>query len=736
MISGKNLKKEATKEGSKEQEGFSTGKGLSLLHAKIEWCVLVLCSILFFCVPLFYLSLPKCANCGNEPNRYFTRTIMDKLKTVEFCEKCTRLPAIKDNLSKDKWKRTTTPPYDLLARKVFSIPLRDKTDFYSVRTVNAEYKLVIFLALASVVIGIVLCALHLKKRLLCIPKPLLLFAGLFLGSVLLSSVFAHNSQRAWASALLWHFVPVLFAFSLAHVRWNRKKTAFCLGSLLLGGIASCLVAMDQHYEWNKWNWQGLVINLSVPAGLIFNHNFAAEYHAPLITILLGLIFHVRSIGIRIALGLTLAFVFLPVLSLSLARGAWVGLMGGCCITLALLLVAWIVRPKKSPENQISSKSFIPPGALLALALALPFYIYTSNHWNKDSWIFSSEKSDKGISLQTPPSSTVSKETAELKSITNFSKADVGIQRRLALWADALSACLSSDFLVGKGTDHYELHFHESAKLSDQTTGATLVRFIHNDFIQTLYENGLIGLIGFLGIWGWAIWRGLLSCLERANESDINGLGLRLGLISASLVFLGEAFFEFPTRSPCALMVGWTTFGILLGILLQEKTSSDGSTGKSIFRQGPRLNLALGALGVLIIPCGCLLAKDLFWTNVYHVQGRVAGDSGAKDKSLAFHRKAISYAPWEHHSRKFECYYLLTHLKRIPQAQDAIAETLRVHPGCLVAHQNKIAVYLNTGKGTEARQAYLDMKKAAPFHHFTQQEGQRIEAQIQNSAKNK
>ena len=38
-------------------------------------------------------------------------------------------------------------------------------------------------------------------------------------------------------------------------------------------------------------------------------------------------------------------------------------------------------------------------------------------------------------------------------------------------------------LLGKGTDHYELHFHESAELSDKTTGGTLVRFVHNDFVR-------------------------------------------------------------------------------------------------------------------------------------------------------------------------------------------------------------------------------------------------------------
>ena len=705
------MKKKRTEKRSDQDDEQPSDDEFAILSPKTEWFSLALCSCLFLIAPLYYLSLT----------------------------------------AKGNWNEKAPPLLESIARKIFSFPLQGMEDFIPVRTVNAEYKLVAFLAFASVVSGIVLCALHLKKRLLCIPKPLLLFAGLFLGSVFLSSVFAHNSQRAWVSSLLWHFVPVLFAFSLAHVHWTRRKIVFCLSSLLAGGIVSSLIVMDQHYQWTDWSHglprEGL-------GGLIYNQNFAAEYHAPLLTIVLGLIFYIRSIGLRIALGLALAFVFLPALSLSLARGAWVGLMGGCGITLTLFLVTWFFGRKRNPGNSIPTESstktpsrvpgkeliakadvksarkiadscfatFIPPGALLALALALPLYIYTSSYWKKDA-----------LSPSAPSrANTVSAETQELQSIVSLAKSENGErkqvgERRLNLWQDALLSCLSTDILLGKGTDHYELHFHESAKLSDQTTGGTLVRFVHNDFIQTLYENGLIGLIGFLGIWGWAIWRGLLSCLARANESDVNGLGLRLGLISASLVFLGEAFFEFPTRSPCALMVGWTTFGILLGILLQEKTSSDGSSGKSIFRQGPRLNLALGGLGVLIIPYGCLLAKDLFWTNVYHVQGRVAGDYGEKDKSLAFHQKAISYAPWEHHSRKFECYYLLTHLKRIPQAQAAIAETLRVHPGCLVAHQNKIAVYLNIGKGTEARQAYFDMKKAAPYHGFTKIEGKRFQS---------
>ena len=549
------LKNKKTEKGSDSKVEQPSTDELTILSPMTEWFCLALCSCLFLITPLYYLSLT----------------------------------------AKGDWKEKTPPLLESIARKIFSFPLQGMEGFIPVRTVNAEYKLVVFLALASVVVGVVFCALHLKKRLLCIPKPLLLFGGLFLASVFLSSVFAHNFQRAWVSSLLWHLVPLLFGLSLAHIRWTRKKAVFCLSNLLIGGIVSSLIAMDQHYQWTEWSHglprEGL-------GGLIYNKNFAAEYHAPLLPLALGLMFYVRSIGFRLALGIGLTLVFLPALSLSLARGAWVGLMGGCLITVLLFLLVWAFRRKKSLENQINRKSFIPPGALLLLALALPLYIYTSNHWKKDSSIFSSETNDKEISSPSPSlsSSEVSKETAELKSVTNF-RDDGNIKRRFVLWQDALFACLSTDLLWGKGTDHYELHFHESAELSDKTTGGTLVRFVHNDFLQTLYENGILGLIGFCGIWGWTLWRGLLSCIARAGESDVSALGLRISLICSCIVFLVEAFFEFPTRSPCALLVGWTCFGLLLGILLRENISQT----KKILRPGPRLNLILGSIGVLIIP---------------------------------------------------------------------------------------------------------------------------------------
>ena len=275
--------------------------------------------------------------------------------------------------------------------------------------------------------------------------------------------------------------------------------------------------MDQHYKWTDWSHK---LPRTGYGGLIYNQNFAAEYHAPLLPLSLGLLLFVQSRIIRAFIFATLIFVLLPAISLSLARGAWVGLMGGCAIPgIIFLLIMFFKRL----ENEIFPKDFFVPGSFLILALALPFYLYTSNFWKKDA--FSKEYNDQ--------SSTT--ELKELKSIFDRNTdASGGVKRRLVLWQDAIGASLNGDLLWGKGTDHYELHFHESAKLSDQTTGSTLVRFVHNDFLQILYENGIIGLVGFLGMWGVVLSRGINASLRSLKKKNRSDLGLLIGLLAGCI----------------------------------------------------------------------------------------------------------------------------------------------------------------------------------------------------------
>ena len=581
--------------------------------------------------------------------------------------------------------------------------------FIPIRMVNAELKFCVFIIAASIIVGIIWIRVHLAARVIAIGKSISIFGIIFLSSVFISTLFAHNFERALVSSFTWHVLPVFLGFSLVQLKWTTGRLHGFISLLLLGGLLSCLVVMDQHYLWTDWSHR---LPRTGYGGLIYNQNFAAEYHAPLLPIALSLVFLVKSKLLRFTFLGSLLFVFMPALSLSLARGAWVGLMGGSFIT-GCLFILLLLKSGKTITAGSRKKLLGISFSFILLAITLPIYLLSSGLWKKDSF----SKKSSVTQIQS------SEEAKELKSITTISHASGGSGRRIVLWKDALEAVMSKYFLLGRGTDHYELHFHESAKRSDQTTGSMLVRFTHNDFLQILYENGIVGLIGFLGLWVAILREGLKRALVHASDKNLSNVTLILGLVASCLTFFIESFFEFPTRSPCAMIVGWTTLGLLL--VLSCKKSGNLKSPETIVI-GPKCNLFIGAFALWIIPFGCLLSKNLFWTNIYHFQGRIAGDYGQKDQSLRFHRKSIEYAPWEHHSRKFECYYLLSHKKQFPEALEAINQTLAMHPGCLVAYQNKIAISVNEFKDYDmAKEAYFDMKRVAPYHPFTKQEGQKL-----------
>ena len=180
-----------------------------------------------------------------------------------------------------------------------------------------------------------------------------------------------------------------------------------------------------------------------------------------------------------------------------------------------------------------------------------------------------------------------------------------------------------------------------------------------------------------------------------------------------------------------MFVCWSALGIQIGLNLKAEETTAEKKSLSLIKR-PLLNLGIGVVGVMLPIYAGFLIKDLFWANLYHFQGRAAGDAKKPQLSLHFHREAISHAPWQHLSRKAEGYLLITQEKRYLDAMKSIEETLKVHPGCLQAHQNRIALLINEFKNPPAAKlAFLDMKNAAPFHPFTLAEERKLKKIFQD-----
>jgi len=579
--------------------------------------------------------------------------------------------------------------------------------FIPIIMINAEMKFCVIVIFGSLLASLMGLKVYFLGKTHHLPKLLVLSGGAFLLAVFLSTLFAHNLERAWISSFLWHLLPLGIGLAFINIDWTRNKVLFFLSLSVLAGTLSSLVALDQHYHWTDWSQKFPRHTKSIPAGIIFNHNFAAEYHAPLIPICLGLVLWIRNLYLRGIFIITMALIFFPVVALSLARGAWVGLIGGCLSTCFFFVAFMRFHNKTLQVNKRKAYFCLIP--FIALAGALPLYLMTSDFWKH------SESTQKESSS----------ELAEFKSI--FTDADskspntAAENRRIVIWKDALRASWSKHLLIGRGSDHYEMHFHESAKIADKTTGKTLVRYVHNDFLQILYENGLLGLLGFLGLWGGAIYLGLKSALLRASTSDWKAMGLQLSLIACLLTFLIEALFEFPTKSPCALLVGWTTWGVSIAFSLKVQ-KYNAQAEKRKFFLGPVGKLVIGSIGMALVPLSTLMAEDLFWGNLYYYQAKRASDLGDHVKSLSFHRKSIQHTPWHHRSRKWECFFLLTRKKDYQAALESAEEAIRVHPGCLNAHQYRIGVlFKNLNRKQDAKDAFLEMNRSAPYHPYTHRE---------------
>ena len=577
-------------------------------------------------------------------------------------------------------------------------------EFTELRILNAELKFAAFLLFGSPLVGLFLVIIHFRRRVLWFERPLLVCLGLFLAGVVLSTATAHNPARAFVAALKWHLLPLSLAFTLAHVSWNRLKLVLFLGAALATAGISSWIALDQHYGFTEW---GPGLPRAGLGALLFNKNIAAEYHAPFLPLVLGMLLFIRSWPTRIVLSLLLLFVFLPALTLSLARGAWVGLIVGTIVT-GLAALFMILRSKDE-----LGKSFRPSvlvaSAFLLLALALPLYVYTTPFWQK------SDESGQPISPDAVSKrfESIIPETGKQGRVTG------GSIRRLILWQDALEGAFAASPLLGLGSDHYELFFHQSAKRSDDPPiPRTLVRYVHNDYLQTLFENGLLGLLGFLGLWAFVLWRGLQSALACAQGGDSPGFSLRLGLLAAALVFLVTMFFEFPARMPATIVTGWSVLGLLLA--LSRQTSPEGKP--LTVTLGPKVALTVGVVGLLLVPGGLWLAKNVFFADLYHQQGITAANTGKIDKSLRFHRESIARAPWQYRSRTWECFLLLEHLKRYPEAIRSAEQTLAVHPGCLDAHRYRISLLSNyLDRRPDALSAFAELEKAAPYHPVVEKE---------------
>ena len=107
-------------------------------------------------------------------------------------------------------------------------------------------------------------------------------------------------------------------------------------------------------------------------------------------------------------------------------------------------------------------------------------------------------------------------------------------------------------LFGYGPDNFAIAFNEVFHEESGLVTNQIYDKAHNEYIQQLVDNGIIGLIAFLAFFAVIIF----SARKHAKNPPV------LALIMAAVCFLGQAFFNFST--PFAHPVTWVLWGVLAG----------------------------------------------------------------------------------------------------------------------------------------------------------------------------
>ena len=136
--------------------------------------------------------------------------------------------------------------------------------------------------------------------------------------------------------------------------------------------------------------------------------------------------------------------------------------------------------------------------------------------------------------------------------------DQGMMARVMIWWDAL-AMVKAHVLFGHGLGNFQWFYplFQSAGISRK------VDFAHSDMLQTLVEEGTIGLL---------LWAMLLGMCWRGGWK--NGDLLQRLLMASSAMIFGIAVVDFPLQAPAIGMIAFVLLGGCLGLAQRQQQCGD------------------------------------------------------------------------------------------------------------------------------------------------------------------
>jgi O-antigen ligase len=232
--------------------------------------------------------------------------------------------------------------------------------------------------------------------------------------------------------------------------------------------------------------------------------------------------------------------------------------------------------------------------------------------------------------------------------------------RLELYELAWRANTPSSLLTGIGYLGY-YYLVEAGRAGIATYEQSITYFVHNDYLQTLLELGVPGLLGLLGIAAWPLLaaRRLAPKLRAAPAERLILVALAAALGSMA----AHAVVDFPFYIPVCLMMYGSALGLLDSMLLRasgDETPRTGAHALMRVRGAVVAGAATLALWILITPVAAQAAA-----GYAHRQWRAAfGESAAYWFEVA---RRLEPRDWRYHWYAGQFWFAEAAQNRKPEA---------------------------------------------------------------------
>ncbi|HCK08612.1 MAG TPA: hypothetical protein DHW45_01980 [Candidatus Latescibacteria bacterium] len=496
-----------------------------------------------------------------------------------------------------------------------------------------------------------------------LDTPILLYLGL----VALSWMWAINPLKSGMEVIRVLLAATVY-FAVSRTYTSESRDTWLCGSSAALGIVS-LVGVIQYLGIGFLDWR----SAGLPNSTFYYRNYAAMYVAIALPLAFGSLVLTRNDTTRLlhAASATLGVIFLIY---TRTRGAWLGIIFA---VVGVILALRVARDESSAYGAWftglvrQQRTLWVAGLVIVAALLMP-------------------PAEKG-ELDTLPAYKSSAAGAFVSILAGQGSGRTGT------WLQSLQM-IADHPLLGSGIGNWDASYLQYAGPILHQDGGLFAR-PHNDYLWTVTELGLSGLILFIWMPVGGLWLVWCRMRQSNNGSELILLtSLCAGLIAISV----HAFFSFPRERMAATVIPFLYLGWISAV---TRDSRSRPVVKVLQLARPAVMAVLCVLTLSTTIQVTRAYRAYFWADAYRTFDRF-------EQALAAISSAIELGVVDY--RFYELKALIHHRMGDPEAAlDASERLLKYHPHNPWSFHKVGLFHLELGNYADARDAFASGVQYAP-----------------------